>query len=67
MNRDQMEGKGKEVTGGVKEQVGKLTGNEDTQAEGAAEKTEGKAQGALGKVKDAASDAADAVKDAVKR
>ena len=67
MDRDRMEGKGKEATGGVKEQVGKLTGDEETQAKGAAERTEGTAQGAMGKAKDAAGDAVDSVKDAFKR
>lgn len=62
-----MEGKVKEVTGGVKDKTGEFTGNRDLEARGEAEHTEGKAQGAFGKIKDAAGDAVDAVKDAVKR
>ena len=67
MDRDRMEGKGKEAMGGLKEQAGKLTGDEQTEAEGTADRAEGTAQGAMGKAKDAAGDAADKVKDAFKR
>ena len=67
MNRDQLEGKGKEAMGGVKEQAGKLTGDEQTQAEGTADQAEGKGQGMMGKAKDAAGDAADTAKDTLKR
>ena len=67
MERDRMEGKGKEALGGVQEQAGKLTGDEETEARGAAEQIEGQAQGTMGKAKDAAGDAADKVKDAFKR
>ena len=67
MERDRMEGKGKEAMGGVKEQAGKLTGDEQTQAEGTADRAEGKAEGALGKAKDAVGDAADKAKDTLKR
>ncbi len=67
MGRDQMEGKGKEAMGGVKEQAGKLTGDEQTQAEGTADRAEGKGQGALGKAKEAVGDAADKAKDTLKR
>ena len=67
MDNDRLEGKTKEATGYVKDKAGEVTGNEELEAHGEAERTEGKAQGAWGKVKDAAGDAADAVKDAVKR
>ena len=56
MDKDRVAGKAKEVKGSVKEGVGKMTGNERTRAEGAAEKTEGKVQGTVGKAKDAARD-----------
>jgi uncharacterized protein YjbJ (UPF0337 family) len=65
VNKDRMEGKAKEATGWVKDKAGEITGNEDLEARGEAERAEGKAQGALGKAKDAAGDAADAVKDKV--
>ena len=67
MDRDRMEGKGKEALGGVKEQAGKLTGDEQTQAEGTVDQAEGKGQGVMGKAKDAAGDAADTAKDTLKR
>jgi uncharacterized protein YjbJ (UPF0337 family) len=67
MVRDQMEGKGKEAMGGVKEQAGKLTGDEQTETEGTVDQAEGKGQEAMGKAKDAAGDAADKAKDALKR
>jgi uncharacterized protein YjbJ (UPF0337 family) len=67
MNKDQLAGKTKEVTGTVKDKAGEATGDRDLEAEGEGERTEGKAQGALGKAKEALGDAADAVKDAVKR
>src|SRR5688572_22344835 len=53
MDKDRIAGKTKEVTGGVKEKVGRATGDKRTEAEGAGEKTEGKVQGTVGKVKDA--------------
>ena len=51
MNKDQIEGAGKQVKGSVTEAIGKVTGNTKTQAKGAAEKVAGKAQGAFGKAK----------------
>lgn len=56
MDKDRISGKVKEATGGVKQGVGRATGDKQTEAEGAAEKTEGKVQGAAGKVKDAVRD-----------
>jgi uncharacterized protein YjbJ (UPF0337 family) len=53
MDRDRIEGGAKKVTGGLKESVGRGLGDEKTEAEGAAEKTEGRAQSAIGHVKDA--------------
>ena len=69
MVRDQMEGKGKDALGGVKEQAGKLTGDEQTEAEGTVDQAEGKGKGqeAMGTAKDAAGDAADKAKDTLKR
>ena len=48
MNRDQMEGKGREAMGGARQTAGDLTGNREQQARGAAQRTGGKAQGGLG-------------------
>ncbi len=67
MDRDRMEGKGKEFGGTLKDKAGEFTGDQQMEAEGEADRTEGKAQGAFGKVKDAARDVTDAAKDAVKR
>ena len=47
MNRDQLEGKGKEAMGGARQTAGNLTGNREQQARGAAQRTGGKAQGGL--------------------
>ena len=62
MNRDQMEGKGKEGAGQLKETAGNLMGDRETEASGKADQAEGKGQGALGKAKDAAGDVLDKVK-----
>jgi uncharacterized protein YjbJ (UPF0337 family) len=44
MDRDRMEGKVKEGTGWAKDKAGEMTGNQDLEARGEAERTEGKAQ-----------------------
>ena len=67
MDRDRMEGRGKEATGAVKEQAGEWTDNEDLERDGTTDRAEGEAQGAWGKVKDAAGDAKDAVTDKLDR
>lgn len=59
MDEDRLKGIGKQVTGSIKEAIGKVTGDTKAQAEGAVEKTAGKAQNAVG-------DAKDTVRDAVK-
>ncbi len=53
MDKDRIAGKLKDAKGRVKRQVGEWTGDEKTQAEGAAEQAKGKIQNAWGKVKDA--------------
>jgi uncharacterized protein YjbJ (UPF0337 family) len=59
MDSDRIKGKAEDIAGRVKRQVGEWTGNEDAQAEGAAQQIKGKVQNAWGKAKDAAKDAAD--------
>jgi uncharacterized protein YjbJ (UPF0337 family) len=59
MDKDRVEGAGKQVKGTVKEGIGKVTGDTKTQAEGKAEKVEGKVQSSVGGAKDAARDALD--------
>lgn len=56
MDKNRIDGMAKEAKGSVKEAIGKMTGNERTEAEGKVEKTAGKAQGAAGKATDAVKD-----------
>jgi uncharacterized protein YjbJ (UPF0337 family) len=53
MDKDQVKGKAKDVTGRVERKVGEWTGDKKTEAKGAAKQVEGKAQNAWGTVKDA--------------
>ena len=53
MNKDRIDGAGKQVKGSIKEAAGKVTGNLDTQAEGKAERIVGKVQNHVGKAEDA--------------
>ena len=56
VDENRTEGLGHQVKGGIKEVVGKVTGNTQTEAEGAAEKTGGKAQETVGNAKDTVRD-----------
>lgn len=58
MDKDRVEGSGKQVKGSVKDAVGKMTGDSKMQAEGKADKAEGKVQNAVGGMKDSVRDAA---------
>ena len=60
MDKDRIEGAGKQVKGAVKDAAGKLVGDRKLQAEGKADKAVGKVQSEVGKAKDA-------VRNAVKR
>ena len=53
MDKDQVKGKVKDVTGGVERKVGEWTGDRETEAKGAAKQVEGKVQNAWGTIKDA--------------
>jgi uncharacterized protein YjbJ (UPF0337 family) len=57
MHKDEAKGAAKDISGSVKEGVGKATGNERLEAEGVAERVEGKVQKGVGALKDAARDA----------
>ena len=57
MDEDRLKGTGKQISGSLKEAVGKVTGDTDTQAEGAAEKAAGKVQNTVGSAKDTARNA----------
>ncbi len=48
MDRDRMEGKGKEALGGARQTAGDVTGDRGMQARGATQQTSGKAQGGVG-------------------
>ena len=53
MDEDRIEGSGKKLKGDIKQGVGKATGDQKMQSEGAADKAEGKVQNAVGGIKDA--------------
>lgn len=57
MDKDRVDGVGNKIAGSVKQAAGKVTGNTELEAKGAAQKTAGTAQNAVGGVKDAARDA----------
>ena len=65
-NSDEIEGKYEQAKGSVKEGLGRLTGDEDLEAEGSADKLKGDVQeswgGAKRKVGDMLEDAGDAIK-----
>ena len=52
MDKDRIEGSGKQAMGAVKDAAGKVLGDKKLQAEGKADKAEGKVQNAFGSVKD---------------
>jgi uncharacterized protein YjbJ (UPF0337 family) len=56
MDKNRVEGKGKDIKGRVKRQVGEWTGDANLQDEGTMDQAEGKVQNAWGKVKDSARD-----------
>jgi len=53
MDKDRIEGKVKDIAGRAQRQAGEWTGDNESQAKGAAKQAEGKVQNALGKAKDA--------------
>ncbi len=57
MHKDTIKGAAEEAVGSAKQAIGKATGNERLEAEGAADKTAGKVQKGVGDLKDAARDA----------
>ena len=56
MNKDQVKGTAKDITGKVQEQAGKLTGSKEQQIKGLSKQISGKAQKAVGDVEQAAED-----------
>jgi len=55
-NKDEIEGKGKQVEGAMKEKAGSLVTNPDLEAEGKAERLEGIVQESVGEVRRDAGD-----------
>ncbi len=56
MHKDEAKGAAKDISGSIKEGVGKATGDDRLAAEGAGERVEGKVQKGVGALKDAARD-----------
>lgn len=56
-NKDEIEGKGKQVKGAIKDKAGELINNRDLEAEGETERLEGKVQEKIGEVRRHAGDA----------
>jgi uncharacterized protein YjbJ (UPF0337 family) len=59
MDKDRIEGTGKQIKGSIKDAAGKLTGDSKLQAEGKADKVEGKVQNTVGGMKDKVREALD--------
>ncbi len=59
MNKDQVQGKVKDVAGRIERQAGEWTGDKKKQVDGALKQVEGKVQNALGNAKAAGKKAAD--------
>lgn len=57
MNRNQVKGAAKDISGKVQRKVGEMTNDRSAQAEGAAKQVEGKLQKGIGNVQQAAQDA----------
>ena len=66
-NNDELEGKYEQAKGSVKEGLGRLTGDEDLEAEGTADKLKGDVQEGWGGAKRKVGDALEDVGDAIKR
>jgi uncharacterized protein YjbJ (UPF0337 family) len=60
-NKQEFEGKGKQVKGKVKDKVGEWTGNRDLETEGEAERVEGELQEKAGEVRRKAGEAVEKV------
>ena len=67
MNRDEREGKEKDVAGRIKQATGTLTGNRDLEERGADERAEGEVQGGLGRARRKVGEALEDLGDDIKR
>jgi uncharacterized protein YjbJ (UPF0337 family) len=61
VNKDNVEGKAKDIAGRIQREAGESTGDKEQKARGIGKQAEGKAQNTAGKVKDAAKHAAERV------
>lgn len=66
-NSDEVEGKYEQAKGSVKEGLGRLTGDEELEAEGTKDKLKGDVQEGWGNAKRKVGDAIEDVGDAIKR
>jgi uncharacterized protein YjbJ (UPF0337 family) len=66
-NNDEIEGKYEQAKGSVKEGIGRVTGDEELEAEGTADKLKGDVQEGWGGAKRKVGDALEDVGDAIKR
>lgn len=57
VDKDRVDGAGKQIKGNVKEAAGKVTGNDRLEKEGKVDKAAGKVQGKVGETKDKARNA----------
>lgn len=64
-NKDEVEGKGKEIKGSIKNKVGEWTDDPALESEGESEEFEGKVQRGVGKAGRKVKNLVDDVKDAV--
>jgi uncharacterized protein YjbJ (UPF0337 family) len=64
-NNDEMEGKWEQTKGWVKDKAGEVTGDQDLEARGEAQRAAGNTQEAWGKVKRGVGDAIRGVGDAI--
>lgn len=67
MNRDELEGKAKEIKGRVKQGVGDITDDQVLHDEGVADEAEGEVQKGFGKAKRKVGEAIEDVGEAIKR
>jgi uncharacterized protein YjbJ (UPF0337 family) len=67
MNRDEIEGKEKNVSGRIKQATGALTGNQELEEKGADERAEGEVQGELGHARRKVGEAIEDLGEDIKR
>jgi uncharacterized protein YjbJ (UPF0337 family) len=66
-NKDELEGKGKQIKGKAKDKAGEIISNPELETEGEAERVEGWAQEGIGRARRKAEEAEEKFEDAVKK